>query len=66
MASRQQNRIQAYLERNKIGPLFEVRAPPSLRLAGFGTEAAALGSSWRERLAGQVRAGSYQVTSSLL
>lgn len=49
MASRQQNRIQAYLERNKIGPLFEVRAPPSLRLAGLGTKAAALGSSWRER-----------------
>lgn len=31
MASHQQTRIQAYLEKNKIGPLFEVRRAPPRR-----------------------------------
>lgn len=42
MASRQQTRIQAYLEKNKIGPLFEVRSPggngPALFVGAGGAE----------------------------
>lgn len=36
MASHQQTRIQAYLEKNKIGPLFEVRCALAGRLLRGG------------------------------
>lgn len=41
MAAHQQSRIQAYLEKNKIGPLFEVRCRRLLRRGGLVSPATA-------------------------